>query len=170
MMDINNIESIVEIQKGSNIKYEYDHKEEKLICDRFLHTPVNYFFNYGYIPKTLGGDNDEIDIIVLCDEAILPTCYIKCKILGVLETEDEHGKDPKIIAVPSDKIDPLSLKYKDISDIDKNTLDKLIIFFETYKTLEPDKWVKVGKIKDKYEAKRIIQKGYHDYQKKMVNS
>lgn len=159
-MDIDNIEVMIEIQKGSNIKYEYDHKEKKLVCDRFLHTPMNYFFNYGYIPKTLSCDDDEIDVIVLCQEGILPTCHIKCKVLGLLETTDECGSDPKIIAVPSDSVDPCSKKYNNLKDIDSHVLDKIKTFFESYKKLEPNKWVKVGEFRDKNIARKIIEDGF----------
>lgn len=153
-----NVEVVIEVTKGSNIKYEYDHKNNKLICDRILHTPMNYFFNYGYIENTLSPDGDPIDVVVLCKEKLMPTCYINCKILGVLYTEDEKGLDPKIITVPSDKIDPESKNINNISDISKDTLNKLKFFFQNYKKLEPNKWVNVTGWGDNKEACELIKK------------
>ena len=165
-ININNIEVLIEIPKGSKVKYEYNYKTKKLSCDRFLHTPMDYFFNYGYIPHTWGNDNDELDVVVLCDETLLSTTHIHCKILGVLETDDEHGGDPKIIAVPSDKIDPHSKQITSLTDIKKHTLDKLYMFFSKYKELEPGKWTKINGFKDKETAKLIIEQGVAEYKKK----
>ena len=85
----------IEISKGTNIKYEYE--DGKLQVDRFLNVPFAYPFNYGYIPNTLGRDNDPLDAVVLCEHPILPCSTIKCKLIGALITEDEHGEDNKFI-------------------------------------------------------------------------
>ena len=97
------INVFVEIAKNSHIKYEYDHEKKTLICDRILHTPFNYFFNYGFVPDTLSKDNDPIDVVILMDEELVPGCSIKCKIIGCLETKDDSGEDPKLIVCPSKK-------------------------------------------------------------------
>jgi len=147
-----NVDVQIEIPLGSNIKYEYDHEHNKLIVDRILATPVTYFFNYGYIPNTLGGDNDPLDAIILCKEAFLPSCYVNCKIIGVLHTTDEKGVDDKIILVPSNKVTAESKQYNNITDISQYTLQKLKCFFEDYKKLEIGKFVTVGNFGDKDDA------------------
>src|SRR6185312_14899665 len=101
------VEVKIEISKGHTVKYEFDHVSGKLICDRFLHVPFAYKFNYGFITNTLGGDGDPLDAIVLCDQSLHPTCYIQCKIIACLITKDEKGRDDKIILVPSEKVDPM---------------------------------------------------------------
>ena len=113
----NVIDVFIEISKNSSVKYEYDDKLKSLICDRILYTPFKYEFNYGFIPNTLSDDEDTLDAIVLMDEALVPGCYIKCKIIGCLETIDEKGNDPKLILVPIDKVDPNSVNINDINDI-----------------------------------------------------
>ena len=80
------IDVCVEIAKNTHVKYEYDHAKKALICDRILHTPFNYFFNYGFVPETLSKDNDPVDVVILMDEELVPGCSIKCKIIGCLET------------------------------------------------------------------------------------
>jgi inorganic pyrophosphatase len=154
-MDIN---VIIEISKGSNIKYEFDENTKTLICDRILHTPFTYFFNYGYIQNTLSDDGDPLDAIVLCNEPLMPTCHIKCRPIGYLNTKDESGDDPKIIVVPISKIDPLSEKIRDLQDVEQHTLDKLKYFFENYKKLEKNKWTEVKEFGNKIMAEEIITK------------
>jgi inorganic pyrophosphatase len=149
---------VIEISKGSKVKYEYDKKKEKLICDRMLHTPMPYFFNYGYIEDTLSDDSDALDAIVLCDEPLWPTCHIKCKPIGILNTKDEKGDDPKIILVPDDSVDPISENINDICDLTKKTKENLKYFFEHYKELEKGKWVKVKDFGNKDDAlQKIIE-------------
>ena len=87
------IDVFIEISKNSHIKYEYDKEKKALICDRILHTPFTYSFNYGFVPDTLSEDNDPLDVIVLINEELIPGSYIKCKILGYLETKDDEEKD-----------------------------------------------------------------------------
>ncbi|MBA42741.1 MAG: inorganic pyrophosphatase [Magnetococcales bacterium] len=157
------VEVQIEIPRGSNIKYEYDHVNNKLIVDRIISTPVYYFFNYGYIPNTLGGDDDPLDAIVLSNNSFHPTCYINCKVIGVLETEDEKGIDDKIILVPEDSIDKKSSQINDIEDIDSEIIAKLKFFFSNYKKLESNKWVKVNELGDKKRANEIIKEGLELY-------
>jgi len=133
----------IEIPQGQNVKYEIDHETNELVCDRFLHGPFAYPFNYGYITHTLGGDGDPLDAVVICDRSLLPTCTIKCKIIGALITNDEKGKDEKIILVPDDKIDPYNKKINNITDLDDHTLDEIKYFFTHYKDLEQGKFINV---------------------------
>src|SRR3982074_3028735 len=92
----------IEIPKDGNIKYELDKESGIIMVDRFLYTAMNYPFNYGFVPNTLAEDGDPLDILVLCEQIILPAVVI-----GMLEMEDESGIDTKILAVPTEKIDPL---------------------------------------------------------------
>jgi inorganic pyrophosphatase len=132
------VDVIIEIAKGSHIKYEYDKVNNMLVCDRILHTPFKYPFNYGFIPNTLSEDKDPLDAVILMEDELIPGCRIRCKILGYLDTEDDAGNDPKLIVCPIDKIDPT---WKDIDDlfnkkIHEHTLDKIKYFFKHYKDLE----------------------------------
>lgn len=101
------VEVIIEIAKGSHIKYEYNKQTNLLICDRILHTPMKYPFNYGFIPNTLSEDSDPLDVVVLMDDELIPGSMIRCKILGYLDTKDDAGNDPKIIVCPVGKVDPM---------------------------------------------------------------
>jgi inorganic pyrophosphatase len=101
------VDVIIEISKGGHIKYEYDKERNILICDRILHTPMKYPFNYGFIPKTLSEDGDPLDVVVLMDDELVPGCMIQCKILGYLDTRDNEGNDPKMIVCPVEKVDPV---------------------------------------------------------------
>ena len=144
----------IEISKNSHIKYEYDQELKALVCDRILHTPFKYEFNYGFIPNTLSPDGDPLDVIVLMDDELIPGSYIKCKFLGVLETEDDEGVDPKIIMSPIKKVDP---RFENICDIENATpflIEKIKYFFAHYKDLE-NKTVKVGNILGHKEAIQI---------------
>jgi inorganic pyrophosphatase len=126
------------------------------MCDRILHTPFKYEFNYGFIPDTLSPDGDPIDVVVVMDDELLPGCYIKCKFLGLLETEDEAGVDPKLIMCPCDKVDPVSREINDLKDLSSIKLERIKYFFTHYKDLE-NKLVKMGEFKCKKEAIEIFQ-------------
>jgi inorganic pyrophosphatase len=156
--DLNNqVLVMIEISKGSNIKYEYDKELKALVCDRVLYTPFRYIFNYGFIPNTLSQDGDPIDVIVLIDESLIPGSYIKCKIIGCLETSDAEGIDPKLIVCPIEKITPLTREINDITDIDNFTLEQIKYFFTHYKDLEKKK-VEIGDFLYKKDAIEIYKK------------
>ena len=144
-------EMVVEIPKGSNLKYEWNEKHDQLVVDRVIQTPVNYFFNYGFIPNTLGKDGDPLDVVLLNCDAIYPLSRIKIKVLGMLETVDEHGQDNKIIAVPDDTVDCKSTSFNDICDISHHIRAQVKHFFSHYKDLDANKWIKVGE----YQSKTI---------------
>ena len=121
------VDVIIEISKGSHIKYEYDKEKRILICDRILHTPMKYPFNYGFIPNTLSEDNDPLDVVVLMDDELVPGCMIKCKILGYLDTKDDEGNDPKIIVCPIDKVDPMWKNVEQLLNIDSISLNNNLL-------------------------------------------
>lgn len=141
----------IEIAKNSHIKYEYDKERKALICDRILHTPFKYQFNYGFVPDTLSDDGDPLDAVVVMEDELVPGCYIECKILGYLQTHDDAGNDPKLILCPTTKIDPRYKNINDLEDLDDLTLEKIKYFFTHYKDLE-NKVVKVGNFLGKREA------------------
>lgn len=150
------VEVHIEVPKNTSIKYEYDHHGDKLVCDRILFTPITYPFNYGYIPNTMSGDGDPLDAIVLMEEPLISNCYINCKVIDVLETIDEKGKDDKLILVPADSVDPSSINIQTINDIDISLRQKVIFFYEHYKKLEPNKWVTVTEFKGREYAERLL--------------
>ena len=163
------VDVFIEIAKNSHIKYEYDKERKALICDRILHTPLNYQFNYGFIPNTLSEDGDPIDVVVIMDDELMPGCYINCKLIGVLETSDDAGNDPKLIMLPSYKIDPAYAAYNNINEISKSTRDKIEYFFTHYKDLE-NKKVVVGHFKDKEEAFKIYEDSVKRFNNPFVTS
>ena len=141
------IEVCIEISKNSSVKYEYDKLRNALVCDRILHTPFKYIFNYGFIPNTLSEDGDPIDVVVVMEDELLPGSYIKCRLLGLLETIDDEGGDPKLIMTPSFRVDPSYSQLKNVYDINHATRDKIKYFFSHYKDLE-GKTVEVGLFKN----------------------
>jgi inorganic pyrophosphatase len=159
------VDVFIEIARGSHIKYEYDKKREALVCDRILHTPFKYEFNYGFIPETLSPDGDTLDVVVIMYSELIPGSYINCKFLGYLETEDEHGVDPKILMCPTNKIDPAYSSFSDIFDVSTHTIDKIKYFFQHYKDLEK-KQVKIGQVHGKSEAIAVYLNSVIEYKTK----
>jgi inorganic pyrophosphatase len=147
----------IEIGKNTNIKYEFDHELNSLVCDRVLYTPFSFPFNYGFIPNTLSGDGDPLDAIVYMEESLIPGCYIKCRVIGCLETSDEKGEDCKLILVPSKKVSPTTNDINSILDLPKSFLEKVTYFYQHYKDLEK-KQVTIGNLLDKKEAVEIYNR------------
>lgn len=143
---MSDIDMIVEIPYNTNVKYEYDKKLGRIRCDRILSTPMMYPGNYGYFPNTLAGDNDPLDVLLISNFHLYPNTLIKVKIIGVLITEDESGKDEKIIAVPSIEVDKSYENINNILDIQNNIILKIKHFFKHYKDNNKSKWIKVGQI------------------------
>ena len=152
------VNAFIEIPLNSDIKYELDKEQGVIIADRFMFTAQRFPFNYGFIPNTLGEDGDPLDIVVLGDKTLYPGVVVATQAIGLLEMTDEAGVDTKIIAVPTTKIDPVYGEYKDIADVPEAIKNKIRHFFETYKALEPGKWVKLKEWKGKEVALEAIQK------------
>jgi inorganic pyrophosphatase len=148
--------AFIEISKGSNLKYEFDKENQCLVLDRVLHNSNIYPYNYGYIPKTLSGDGDPLDIIIICDYAIHPGTMIMCKIIGGIYTEDENGIDDKIIAVLIEKSDPKSRFFNDISDINEHELNCIKYFLQHYKDGEKNKFVMTGNFYGREHALQVL--------------
>ena len=152
------INVVIEIPQGSQVKYEVDKESGAVVVDRFLFTPMAYPAAYGFIPGTLADDGDPADVLVLAPAAITPGAVIRVRPIGMLQMEDESGQDEKIICVPHDKI---SLHYKDVAaveDLPAILRQQIEHFFTRYKDLEPGKWVKVTGWADKAAAEAAITK------------
>src|SRR3954463_15249760 len=148
---------IVEVPIGGEpIKYEMDKAAGTLVVDRFLHTPMRYPGNYGFVPHTLSDDGDPIDVLVANTRPIVPGAVINVRPIGVLKMDDEAGGDEKIIAVPVPKLTKRYEQVINYTDMPEITLQQIRHFFEHYKDLEPGKWVKVVGWGDAREAKRLI--------------
>ncbi|RRS31937.1 MAG: inorganic pyrophosphatase [Epsilonproteobacteria bacterium (ex Lamellibrachia satsuma)] len=157
------VNAIIEVPLNSSIKYEIDKDSGAARVDRVLYSAMHYPANYGFVANTLSDDGDPADILVLCDYALQTGSYIKCRLVGVLITEDENGGDEKLLAVPTTKTDPTYAKINDIDDLPEHTLNRIKNFFETYKMLEPNKWVKVSGFQDKKAAEKILDKAIRNY-------
>jgi inorganic pyrophosphatase len=157
MKDDQDLWVYIEISKNTNVKYEFDPELGALVCDRVLYTPFSFPFNYGFIPKTLSGDGDPLDAIVYMEESLVPGSYIKCRIIGCLETTDEKGEDTKLILVPCKKVSPTTAEIKSVNDLPKTFLEKVVYFYRHYKDLE-NKKVVIGNILDNEEAYRLYEK------------
>ena len=149
---------IVEVPIGGEpIKYELDKASGTLFVDRFLHTPMRYPGNYGFVPHTLSEDGDPIDVLVANTRPIVPGAVLNVRPVGVLKMDDEAGGDEKIIAVPSPKLTKRYLGVVNYDQLPQITLEQIRHFFEHYKDLEPGKWVKVVSWGDEAEARRLIE-------------
>lgn len=157
------LNAVIEIPYGSNIKYEIDKDSGAVVVDRVLYSAMFYPANYGFIPSTLADDGDPADVLVLNEYPLQAGSVIPCRLIGVLVMEDESGMDEKLLAVPVTKIDPRYDGIKSIDDLPKATIDKIKNFFETYKMLEPNKWVKVKGFEDAKKAQDILDKAIKAY-------
>jgi inorganic pyrophosphatase len=158
---------IVEVPIGGEpIKYEMDKAAGALVVDRFLHTPMRYPGNYGFVPHTLSDDGDPIDVLIANTRPIVPGAVINVRPIGVFKMEDQAGGDEKIIAVP---VPRLTKRYENVMsylDLPEITVEQIQHFFEHYKDLEPGKWVTVLGWGDAAEAKRLISEAIERAKKK----
>jgi inorganic pyrophosphatase len=160
---------MVEIPKGSNIKYEYDTESGFVVVDRKLFTAMYYPCNYGFILNTLEKDGDPIDVLVLGETPFVPLSLIKVIPIGILQTEDEEGHDSKIVAIPTSKIDPSFSTVSDIKDVPQHLKDQIKHFFEHYKELEKGKFVKILGWEGRQLAIKKISDAINSYMKQKEN-
>ena len=158
----NQINVIIEVPMNSSnpVKYEMDKDSGAIFVDRFLATAMYYPCNYGFIPNTLSLDGDPADVLVISDFPIISGAVIAAKPVGVLIMEDEKGMDEKILAVPAKK---LNSQYEDVEnyeDLPKSLLDKISHFFERYKDLENNKWVKIKGFEGANKAQQLIKEAF----------
>ena len=165
----NDFNVVIEISMHSEpIKYEVDKDSGAIFVDRFMSTSMHYPCNYGYIPHTIAGDGDPVDVLVVCQFALPPGVVVRCRPIGMLKMVDEAGEDAKLLAVPVDKLTPLYRNVSTIRDLPQLTLDQIAHFFEHYKDLEPGKFVKVQGWGDIEDAKKEINNGVEAYDKANV--
>ncbi|MBQ4348457.1 MAG: inorganic diphosphatase [Clostridia bacterium] len=153
-------DAVIEISKGSKMKYEFDKKTGLLRLDRVLHTSTHYPANYGFIPLTFAADDDPLDVLVLCSERIDPLVLAECYPIGVITMLDSGAADDKIIAIHAG--DPTYNGYTDISQLPKHIFDEMTHFFSVYKTLE-NKTTVIDEAKGRDEAIRIIEEAIERY-------
>ena len=152
------INVVIEIPKDAEpVKYEVDKATGAIFVDRILSTPMRYPCNYGYIPRTLGGDGDPADVLVILPLSLVPGSVIRCRPVGVLLMEDESGEDEKLLAVPIDKVFNGYSHVTDIDKVSRHWLERIGHFFEHYKDLDQGKWVKLKGWGDAAQAKQIVQ-------------
>jgi inorganic pyrophosphatase len=156
------INAIIEIPKGSKIKYELDKKSGLIKVDRVLFSSVHYPANYGFIPQTYCDDHDPLDILVLGQEAVAPLSIMRAKPIGVMKMVDQGEADDKIIAVHAD--DPEYAHYNSIDELPPHRLTEVKRFFEDYKALEK-KAVVVEKFLGENEARNIVRSSIECYAK-----
>ncbi len=154
--EINNecFTAVIEIPKGSKVKYELDKETGLLKMDRILYTSTHYPANYGFIPRTYADDGDPLDVLVLCSETLVPMSLVKCYPIGVISMLDNGAADEKIICIPVN--DPTYNPYKDISNLPKHIFDEMSHFFTVYKQLEGKDTV-IDDVKNADKAVEIVQ-------------
>ena len=153
----NDFNVIIEIPAQSDpVKYEADKETGLLFVDRFVGTGMRYPANYGFIPQTLSGDGDPVDVLVVTPFPLIHGCVVRCRALGMLKMTDESGEDAKIVAVPVSKITKEFDNIQDINDIPEIIRQQISHFFERYKDLESGKWVKVDGWEGVEAAKKEI--------------
>ncbi len=151
------INVIIEIPSHSDpVKYEVDKKTGAMFVDRFMNTAMHYPCNYGYVPHTLSEDGDPVDVLVITPVPLISGSVIRCRPVGVLKMTDEAGPDAKILAVPVDKLCTSFRKVKTIDDVQPMLLAQISHFFEHYKDLEENKWVKIDGWGDTQDAYKEI--------------
>lgn len=155
-------QAVIEIPLGSNVKYELDKPTGLLKVDRVIHSAVFYPANYGFIPQSYAEDNDPLDVLVLCQEAVQPLALIKARAIGMMTMVDSGATDDKIIAVATN--DPEFSEYLEARDLPGHRLLVLKRFFQDYKQLE-GKQVQVEEIRPAYAAISVIEQALARYQR-----
>lgn len=151
------INVIVEIPiQGDPVKYEIDKDTGAMFVDRFLNTSMRYPCNYGYVPRTLAEDGDPVDVIIATPMPLIHGSVITCRPIGLLHMVDEEGDDGKVLAVPTDKVSRFHQNVQSPDDIQPALLELITHFFEHYKDLEPNKWVRVEGWRDADAAKQEV--------------
>ena len=148
---------LIEVPTGGEpVKYEFDEASGALFVDRILHTPMRYPANYGFVPHTLSPDGDPLDALVVARSPFIPGCVVRARPIAVLNLEDEHGGDEKLICVPVDSTFPYYTKVEQMGDLPEILFKQIEHFFTHYKDLEDEKWVRVGTFGDAEEARRVV--------------
>lgn len=152
----------IEIEQGSKNKYELDKETGLIVLDRVLYTSTHYPMNYGFIPKTLSGDGDPLDVFVLCSQPIEKMSLVRCYPIGAVIMTDGAKRDEKIIAIPFG--DPQYNGYSEMSELPKHIFNELAHFLQVYKELENEKTI-INKRADKEQAIEVIIESIKEYEK-----
>lgn len=153
----NEVHVVIEIPANSGpVKYEVEKSSGAMFVDRFMSTAMFYPCNYGYVPQTLSEDGDPVDVLVITPVPLISGSVVKVRPIGMLRMTDEAGSDAKILAVPTEKLLPMYSFMKEYSDVMPHLLSMITHFFEHYKDLEANKWVKVDGWVGSDEAKKEI--------------
>jgi inorganic pyrophosphatase len=162
----NDFNVIIEIPMNADpIKYEVDKESGAIFVDRFMGTAMHYPCNYGYVPETISGDGDPVDVLVITPFPLIPGVVVRCRPIGILKMTDEAGADAKVLAVPIDKILPIYQHWQKPEDMNELRLRQIQHFFEHYKDLEKGKWVKVEGWGGPDDARAEILTGVENYKK-----
>lgn len=157
---------IIEIPMNADpVKYEVDKESGAIFVDRFMSTAMHYPTNYGYIPQTIAGDGDPVDVLVITPVPLVPGSVVRCRALGMLQMQDEAGEDAKLLAVPVNKLLSIYSQLQKPEDLPAGQLKMIAHFFEHYKDLEEGKWVKVQGWAGPEAARKEITDGLANYQK-----
>ncbi len=157
---------IIEIPMNADpVKYEVDKESSAIFVDRFMSTAMHYPTNYGYVPRTISGDGDPVDVLVITPVPLIPGVVVTCRAIGILKMTDEAGEDGKVLAVPIDKILSLYTRWQKPEDLSPVRLKTIAHFFEHYKDLEDGKWVKIEGWEGPEAAKKEIMDGIANYNK-----
>ncbi|MGO1768306.1 MAG: inorganic diphosphatase [Microbacterium sp.] len=151
-------DAVIEIPRGSRVKYEVDHETGRVFLDRVLYTTFGYPTDYGFFENTLGEDGDPLDVLVVMDHSVHPGVGLTVRPVAVLKMSDEAGGDDKVVAVLAK--DPRWDHIQDVDDLPEYTKKEIGHFFEHYKDLEPGKWVKVDAWADAAEAERLVTEAF----------
>lgn len=165
-INANDFYAVVEITKGSKMKYELDKETGLLVLDRILYTSTHYPANYGFIPRTLADDGDPMDVLVLSSEPLLPMSLVRCYPIGVITMVDNGKRDEKIIAIPFN--DPTYNNYKSITELPGHIFEEMQHFFRVYKELE-NKPTSVSEVDDHEVATDVVQKSIDEYIDKILS-
>lgn len=151
---------VIEVPLGGDpIKYEIDKPSGAMFVDRFLYTAMRYPCNYGFVPATLSLDGDPVDVMVVGSRPLVPGAVVGVRPVGILLMEDEKGVDEKILAVPSKRLTGYYDDIADYTDLPNILIDRISHFFQHYKDLEPEKWVKLVGWRGLEEAEEAIMDG-----------
>ncbi len=160
----NTFNVVIEIPMNADpVKYEVDKATGAIFVDRFMSTSMHYPTNYGYVPQTLSGDGDPVDVLVITPVPLIPGVVVLCRPIGILKMEDEAGIDGKVLAVPIDKILSIYTQWQKPEDLNPMRLKTISHFFEHYKDLEEGKWVKILGWEGPDAARKEVAEGVANY-------
>lgn len=159
------LNAVIEVMSGSRDKYEYYSPWESFVLDRVIPSSVVFPVEYGFVPRTWASDNDPLDIMVMSYEPLEVGCIVKTRVVGSLIVEDEKGEDAKILTIPVN--DARFDGYQDIRDVHPHQLKEIQEFFETYKRLEPLKWVKFKEWRNAQNTFSIVRRCMKTFDEKI---